>query len=134
MIATDPQAYADGGASPTTVVHIMIAIMRSKPPKRLKRARAPTPKPTSKRAPTPKPQPAKQRAKLFWTGRSQAVRLPKEFRFAGEAVFIRRDGPRVILEPDNGWPEGFLEWLETGPWPADFEVPPDLPAEPVDIF
>ena len=32
-------------------------------------------------------------------GRSQAVRLPKEFRFPGKEVRIRRDGDRVILEP-----------------------------------
>lgn len=38
-------------------------------------------------------------AKLFWTGRSQAVRLPKDFRFDGEAVRIRRHGASVILEP-----------------------------------
>jgi antitoxin VapB len=38
-------------------------------------------------------------AKLFWSGRSQAVRLPKEFRFPGEEVRIRRHGSAVILEP-----------------------------------
>jgi antitoxin VapB len=38
-------------------------------------------------------------AKLFMTGGSQAVRLPKEFRFPGQSVSIRRDGRRVILEP-----------------------------------
>jgi antitoxin VapB len=38
-------------------------------------------------------------AKLFWTGRSQAVRLPKEFRFEGNEVRIRRQGESVILEP-----------------------------------
>ena len=38
-------------------------------------------------------------AKLFWTGRSQAVRLPKEFRFEGKEVHIRRQGDAVILEP-----------------------------------
>ena len=38
-------------------------------------------------------------AKLFWTGRSQAVRLPKEFRFEGKEVRIRRQGEAVILEP-----------------------------------
>ncbi len=38
-------------------------------------------------------------AKLFWTGRSQAVRLPKEFRFEGSEVRIRRQGGAVILEP-----------------------------------
>jgi antitoxin VapB len=38
-------------------------------------------------------------AKLFWSRRSQAVRLPREFRFQGEAVRIRRHGSAVILEP-----------------------------------
>ena len=41
-------------------------------------------------------------AKLFWSGRSQAVRLPKEFRFDGAEVRIRREGDRVILEPEQG--------------------------------
>jgi antitoxin VapB len=40
-----------------------------------------------------------QTAKIFWTGRSQAVRLPKKFRFEGEEVRIRRHGNAVILEP-----------------------------------
>lgn len=38
-------------------------------------------------------------AKVFWSGRSQAVRLPKEFRFEAEEVRIRRHGAAVILEP-----------------------------------
>lgn len=38
-------------------------------------------------------------AKLFKTGRSQAVRLPKEFRFKGKEVRIRRFGQGVLLEP-----------------------------------
>ena len=38
-------------------------------------------------------------AKLFWSGRSQAVRLPKEYRFEGKEVRIRRRGNAVILEP-----------------------------------
>jgi antitoxin VapB len=40
-----------------------------------------------------------KRAKLFQTGRSQAVRLPKEFRFTGTEVRIRRVGTGVVLEP-----------------------------------
>jgi virulence-associated protein VagC len=40
-------------------------------------------------------------AKLFWAGRSQAVRLPKEFRFRGGEVRIRRHGNAVILEPSG---------------------------------
>jgi antitoxin VapB len=42
---------------------------------------------------------AAETAKLFWSGRSQAVRLPKEFRFEGKEVRIRRRGNAVILEP-----------------------------------
>src|SRR5258708_29013412 len=38
-------------------------------------------------------------AKLFYNGRSQAVRLPKEFRLPGEEVYIRRDGNDVVLSP-----------------------------------
>ena len=38
-------------------------------------------------------------AKLFKSGRSQAVRLPKEFRFEGEEVRISRHGRGVLLEP-----------------------------------
>ena len=40
-----------------------------------------------------------KRAKIFWSGRSQAVRLPKDFRFQGDEVRIRRHGSAVILEP-----------------------------------
>jgi antitoxin VapB len=56
-------------------------------------------------------------AKLFWTGRSQAVRLPKAFRFEGEEVRIRREGDAVILEPvPADW-----RWLDVvaGQWDAD---------------
>ncbi|HEX3920608.1 MAG TPA: type II toxin-antitoxin system VapB family antitoxin [Caulobacteraceae bacterium] len=38
-------------------------------------------------------------AKLFTHGGSQAVRLPKEFRFDGKEVSIRKEGDAVILEP-----------------------------------
>ena len=38
-------------------------------------------------------------AKLFWNGRSQAVRLPKEFRFEGDRVRVSRFGAGVLLEP-----------------------------------
>ena len=44
-------------------------------------------------------------AKIFWTGRSQAVRLPKAYRFEGQRVRIHREGARVVLEPveEDGW-------------------------------
>lgn len=40
-----------------------------------------------------------QTAKLFRNGQSQAVRLPKEFRFEGDEVFIKRVGNAVVLLP-----------------------------------
>ncbi len=47
-------------------------------------------------------------AKLFWSGNSQAVRLPKEFRFEGKMVNIRKQGKQVIIEPIvNDW-----AWLD----------------------
>ena len=38
-------------------------------------------------------------AKLFQNGQSQAVRLPKEFRFTGDEVYIKRIGNAVVLIP-----------------------------------
>ena len=66
-------------------------------------------------------------AKIFRNGRSQAVRLPKEFRFEGEEVNIRRSGRKVILEPKKRrqWPKGF--WKSWGKVPKDFRVPDPLP-------
>ena len=58
-------------------------------------------------------------AKVFWSGRSQAVRLPKQFRFNTPEVRIRRHGTAVILEPvaqDWAWLHGI-----TGPLDPDFE-------------
>ena len=47
---------------------------------------------------------------LFSNGRSQAVRLPKEFRFPGTKVSIRRLGNGILLEPveDSTWPENYF--------------------------
>lgn len=45
-----------------------------------------------------------KRAKLFKNGESQAVRLPKEFRFRGKEVYIKRQGNSVVLVPeDDSW-------------------------------
>jgi antitoxin VapB len=64
----------------------------------------------------------RKKAKLFWSGRSQAVRLPKEFRFEGDSVLVRREGDSIILEPTRGWPEGWVDSFAGAP--ADFERPP----------
>jgi antitoxin VapB len=51
-------------------------------------------------------------AKLFWNGRSQAVRLPKEFRFAGDRVRVTRMGAGVLLEPvPDAKKESVEEWF-----------------------
>ena len=56
-----------------------------------------------------------EKAKVFWSGRSQAVRLPKEFRFQGDKVQIRRHGNQVILEPiASDW-----AWLDNLPGKFD---------------
>jgi antitoxin VapB len=47
-------------------------------------------------------------AKLFSNGRSQAVRLPQEFRFEGDSVRVRRLGDGVLLEPVISDP---VEWF-----------------------
>jgi antitoxin VapB len=69
--------------------------------------------------------PPERRAKVFWTGRSQAVRLPKEFRFASAEVAIHREGERVILEPVSvprdakGWPLALWKLMGADP---EFDV------------
>jgi antitoxin VapB len=67
-------------------------------------------------------------AKLFWSGRSQAVRLPKEFRFSGEEVRIRRHGSAVILEPvtdDWAWLDAVAGKLDEDFVRATEEKPPE---------
>ena len=54
-----------------------------------------------------------QTARLFVNGRSQAVRLPKEYQFQGENVYIQKVGEAVILVPvDKDW-EIFLHGLNS---------------------
>jgi antitoxin VapB len=70
------------------------------------------------------------RAKLFKSGGSQAVRLPREFRFDDqEEVLIFRQGDRVILEPARRtWSREFLALAGSAP---DFPYPEEPPpAEP----
>jgi len=52
------------------------------------------------------------RAKLFQNGGSQAVRLPKAYRFSSQReVLVRREGRRVILEPADEWSQEFRACL-----------------------
>jgi antitoxin VapB len=54
-------------------------------------------KSTTKKSAAKSPQ--EPRAKLFMHGRSQAVRLPKEFRLPGKEALVSKIGDKVILEP-----------------------------------
>jgi antitoxin VapB len=68
-------------------------------------------------------------AKLFWSGGSQAVRLPKSVRLPGAEVVIRRRGKTLILEPvaeDDGW-ETF--WNRLAPLKQPIRRAPTKPAE-----
>ena len=61
-------------------------------------------------------------AKLFRNGRSQAVRLPAEFRFEGSEVYIRRDpetGDIILSRRPKSWRELF-HWLDQADVPKDF--------------
>jgi len=71
-------------------------------------------------------------AKLFQHGGSQAVRLPKSFRFEGNEVIIERRGDEVVLKPlPSSHCQSFAELAahlaETYPDAADFPDPPPRP-------
>lgn len=57
-------------------------------------------------------------SKLFQNGRSQAVRLPKAYRFSGERVLIKRFGKGVVLLPDEDSWESLIE--STAKFSTDF--------------
>jgi antitoxin VapB len=75
----------------------------------------------------------KQTAKIFSNGRSQAVRLPAEFRFSSHEVFIERQGDAVILRPKpEGWDDFFSRPSRV---PSDYlSDRNDLPPEVRSIF
>ncbi len=55
-------------------------------------------------------------ARIFRNGQSQAVRLPKEFRFEDDFVYIKKSGNAVILIPaKNSWDRRF-------PWPTGMDL------------
>ncbi len=73
-------------------------------------------------------------AKLFKHGRSQAVRLPKEFRFEGREVRVTKVGDRVILEPmepAESMPWTLIDRLGDSPFMAEGRDQPDAPADRV---
>jgi len=66
-------------------------------------------------------------AKVFTSGNSQAIRLPKEFRLDTDEVFISRSGDSLILTPRMKSWEGFAEGLSG--FSVDFDVTDELPAD-----
>jgi antitoxin VapB len=72
-------------------------------------------------------------AKLFTHGRSQAVRLPKEFRFEGTEVRVSRIGNKVILEPMAAGPIPWrlIDELGDNPFMPEGREQPDVPADRV---
>ncbi|MDO8844123.1 antitoxin [Methylicorpusculum sp.] len=68
-----------------------------------------------------------QTARIFTNGNSQAVRLPKEFRFDEDEVVIKKMGDRVVLLPKNYRAESFLAMLqEVGPMDIERHQPIEL--------
>jgi len=68
-------------------------------------------------------------AKIFQSGRSQAVRLPKDYRFTGNQVFIKKMGDAVILMPyQDGW-ETLVESLNM--FSDDFMTSRDQPEQQI---
>jgi antitoxin VapB len=68
--------------------------------------------------------------KVFQSGNSQAVRLPREFRLDSDEVYITKEGNRIIITPrPQNW-QGFMQGV--GPLSDDFSIageslPPDTP-------
>ena len=75
---------------------------------------------------------AERRVRLFKNGRSQAVRIPREFELPGEEAVIRKEGERLIIEPA---PKRSLLALLATLKPIDEEFPPieDKPPERVEL-
>jgi len=74
------------------------------------------------------------KAKIFKHGRSQAVRLPKEFRLPGKEVHVRRVGKAVVLEPIDEPFDWDAWWAKLDQHGADFlpEGRPEQPPLPAD--
>ena len=66
-------------------------------------------------------------AKLFQNGQSQAVRLPKEFRFNGDSVFIKKMGNTVVLIPHQESWQSLFDSLDQ--FSGDFMETRDQPEQ-----
>jgi antitoxin VapB len=72
--------------------------------------------------------------KLFRNGRNQAVRIPREFELPGTNAIMRKEGDKLIIEPELNKSQTLLELLATlSPIEEEFPVIEDLPTDPVDL-
>ncbi len=73
-----------------------------------------------------------RRVSLFRNGRSQAVRIPKEFELPGREAILRKEDGRLTIEPLKR--DSLIEYLQTAE-PVDEEWPEidDPLPEPVDL-
>ena len=82
-------------------------------------------RPARRRKRVPSEAPREGRGKVFWTGRSQAIRIPQAFRVSTAEVRVRRAGSALVLEPIElekdalGWPRAFWELAGAAP---DFDL------------
>jgi antitoxin VapB len=63
-----------------------------------------------------------QKARVFMSGRSQAVRIPAQYRFTADEVYIRRDpqtGDLILSQAPGGWEEIYAALDQAG-FPDDF--------------
>ncbi len=76
-------------------------------------------------------------AKLFSNGRSQAVRLPAEYRFPGSEVYVRRDaatGDIILSRRPDSW-QDFFDLMKTIDVPKDFMANrDDIPPQKRELF
>jgi antitoxin VapB len=75
---------------------------------------------------------AARHVKIFRNGRNQAVRIPREFELPGTDAIMRKEGPRLVIEPAPR--KSLLEILRTlKPLDEEFPSIEELPLEPVDL-
>lgn len=82
---------------------------------------------------------SERHVKFFRNGRNQAVRIPREFELPGDGGIMRKEGDRLVIEPEEKRRSlaELLDWLGSQPplGPEDdFPEIDDPPPKPVDLF
>lgn len=86
-------------------------------------------------APKARAKPTEKRTvSLFRNGRSQAIRIPKEFELPGEEATIQKDGKRLIVEPAPAKKKTLKELIDSwDPIGEEFPEIEDYPPDPVEL-